>query len=147
MDNYFRLDLTEVMRNIDMADVLTIYFPYIGKTLVLDLRFNVDQGPMIKLMPMVSSSEERFRSLRKLRPKFGKPTEMAAIPWPKYIRSLETLGLCDKILGRLAFTGYESAVHDFRVAFTELLRLERKEQVGAITGVGYQTIWESANKA
>ncbi len=93
MDSDFSVNIREIMRNIDSADVLTIYFPIIRRTLLVDTRADSAEGPLVRVVPMVNSVEERFRSLKKLRPQFPRPESITLVPWPKYVRSMESLGI------------------------------------------------------
>lgn len=142
MDSDFSVNIREILRNIDSAEVLTIYFPIIRMTLLIDTRCDSAEGPLVRIVPMVNSVEERFRSLKKLRPQFPRPESITLVPWPKYIRSLESLGIWEKIVGRLARMGYPRAVEDCQRALRELLEYERIEHRAAVRGEGYQALWE-----
>ena len=100
MDFDFRLDLTEVMRAVETTEVVALYFPLVRKTLLIDARSTAVDGPLIKIVPMVATPEERLRALRKLRPRFPRPDSITIIPWPKYVASLERLGIWERIVGR-----------------------------------------------
>jgi hypothetical protein len=130
-----------VNKNIDFVDVIALYFPILRKTLLMDLRANDVDGPMIRVVPMANTPEERFQSLLKMRPRFGRPESITIIPWPKYVRSLVDLGIWDHIVRRYADTGSAQSVRDCDRCFAELLKLERDELRRAITGENYETIW------
>lgn len=142
MDSDFSVNIREIMRNIESAEVLSVYFPIIRRTVLIDTRCDAVEGPLVKVVPMVNSVEERFRSLKKLRPQFARPESITLVPWPKYVRSLESLGVWGKIVGRLVRMGYPRAVEDCHRAFEELLECERREHLTAIKGEGYQALWE-----
>jgi hypothetical protein len=40
MDGDFRIDIDEIIRNIDSAEVISIYFPILRKAILIDTRFN-----------------------------------------------------------------------------------------------------------
>jgi hypothetical protein len=142
MDNdYFRVDMAEVLKSVERADVLTIYFPILRKTLLVDGRSNENDGPMVKLVPMVATPDERVRELKRMRPRFPRPDSITFIPWPKYVDSLERLGVLDKLLGR--FEGSDAVVKECETAFHELQTLERQELRNAITGDNYETLWDA----
>ena len=126
MEYYFNLNINEVMNNITSAEVITLYFPYLSKTMILDLRHSEDDMPLVRLVPMVDNMEERFRSLKKLRPRFPKPEAITVIPWPKYVRNLQSLGVYEKIVERLMQLGYPSVVNDFCGAYDELVKMDAK---------------------
>lgn len=143
MDTDFRMDVDEINRNIDAAEVMGIYFPLIRKTLLVDTRSDAVDGPMIRVVPMANNMEERFRSLRRLRPRLPRPESITVIPWPKYVTGLKRLGIWDRMVQRLVSTGDMDAVRACEGAFDELAGLERQEIINAVKGERYTTIWES----
>ena len=128
-------------KNLDVADVVALYFPLLRKTLLMDLRTNDVDGPMIKVVPMANTPEERFQSLHKMRPRFGRPDSITIVPWPKYVQSLADVGIWDHIVRRYADLGSPKSVRECDRAFAELAKLEREELRRAITGENYETIW------
>jgi hypothetical protein len=141
MDSDFRIDLGEVRENIDSADVLAIYFPILRKTLLIDARSNDIDKPMIKVVPMASTPEERFRSLKQMRPRFSRPDSITIIPWPKYVASLARLGIWDHIIRRFADLGDPELVRNCKACLKELLTLERDEIHHAVSGETYEALW------
>ena len=106
MDNDYAINIDEIMRTIDQADVLRIRFLLLDKRLLIDNRFNEFEGPLIKIVPLAGSSEESFRNLKRLRPRFPLPDRMTAIWWPKYIETLRTSGVWGCVMQRIAESGY-----------------------------------------
>ena len=143
MNGDFSLDMDEISRNIHRAEIVCLYFPLLRKTLVVDLRTDVEDPPIVRLMPMANSTEERVRSLRKLRPRFPQPEKVAILPWPKYVDSLVRLGIWDMLVERCASTGDRSSVKSCSAALDELRSLEQAELASVITGEHYHTIWEA----
>ncbi len=141
LDSDYRIDVSEVNRNIDVADVIALYFPLLRKTLLMDMRMNDVDGPMIRVVPMANTPEERFQSLLKMRPRFGRPDSITIIPWPKYVTTLMDLGIWDHIVRRYADTGYPEVVRACETCYAELAKLESEEVVRAIRGENYETIW------
>lgn len=141
MDSDYRIDVSEVNKNIDVADVIALYFPLLRKTLLMDMRTNDVDGPMIKVVPMANTPEERFQSLLKMRPRFGRPDSITIIPWPKYVQSIAEMGIWDRIVRRYAELGSPQSVRDCDRCFAELAKLEGEEIRRAITGENYETIW------
>ena len=72
MDDY-GLDIDEVLRVIDSANVLVVRFAILDKRLLVDLRTNEQEGPLVAMVPKASSVEDRFRKLKQLRPRFPLP--------------------------------------------------------------------------
>jgi hypothetical protein len=142
MDNDYAINLDEIMRTIEQADVLRIRFLLLDKRLLIDNRFNEFEGPLVKIVPRAGSSEESFRNLKRLRPRFPLPDRMTAIWWPKYINTLRTSGVWDCVVRRIAESGYKDSIDQCETVLEELLELERTEVRNAIAGKGYQTIWQ-----
>lgn len=128
-------------RNVDVAEVIALYFPMLRKTLLMDVRTNDVDGPMIRVVPMAKTPEERFQSLLKMRPRFGKPDSITIIPWPKFVHSLAELGIWDHIVRRYAELGSPSMVRECEKCFATLKKFEDDEVRNAITGENYETIW------
>ena len=141
LDTDYRIDVSEVNRNIDSAEVIALYFPLLRRTLLMDLRTNDVDGAMIRVVPMANTPEERFQSLVKMRPRFRKPDTIVIIPWPKYVPSIADLGIWDHIVRRYAETGSPEVVRECERCYAELVKLEREEIHRAITGENYETMW------
>ncbi|HXF52125.1 MAG TPA: hypothetical protein VNM43_10625 [Dehalococcoidia bacterium] len=140
MDTDFRIDIAEVNRNIDSAEIIALYFPLLRKTLLMDTRTNDLDGPMIRVVPMASSPEERFKSLMRMRPRFPRPESIVLIPWPKYVRSLVELEVWDHVVRRFAEFGNPAIVRKAEACLRDLYRTEREEILRAIRGERYQTL-------
>ena len=141
MDGDFRIDLDEVLKNIDSAEVISIYFPLLRKTILIDTRFTEEDPPMIRIVPMATTPEERHRVLRRLRPHFPKPKAITVVPWPKYVESLVHLGVWRKVLERFVYSGHKEAVQACNQVLEEMYELEIEELSAVITGENYHTMW------
>ncbi len=142
MDSDFRVDIGEVQHMIDMGEIIALYFPLLRKTLLMDTRSSAVDGPMITVVAMASSPEERFRELMRLRPRFSKPESVSIIPWPKYVGSLVRLGVWDHIVRRFLEIGPREIVSRCETCIGELYEAERQELRRAITGENYETLWD-----
>ena len=140
-DDDLEYDLDEVKRNIDSAEVMSVFFPTLRRSVVIDARTNEHDGPMVRIMPMVASPQERLRSLRRLRPRFPRVHNLALVPWPRYVESLVTLGVWERIVKRLEGVGLEEAVSVCDEVLVELRRLEKSELAAVVRGENYHTIW------
>ena len=141
LDADYRIDVSEVNRNLDVAEVVAMYFPMLRKTLLMDMRTNDIDGPMIRVVPMAKTPAERFQSLKKMRPRFGKPDTITIIPWPKFIETLVELGVWDHIVRRYAELGSPEMVRECEKCYIELMACWDAELRNAITGENYETIW------
>jgi hypothetical protein len=143
MENDFGLDLQEIMKVIDTAEVLVVRFAIVDKRLLVDARRNEEEGPLIKLVPRASSVEERFRHLKQIRPRFPLPERIMSFMWPRHVALLQTSGVWQRIVDRLAALGDASIADQCEATYQELLAEERAQVVAAIRGeAGYQSLWE-----
>jgi len=142
MNSDFGMDIGEILRNVDSAEVLAIYFPVLRKTLLVDTRYDDVEGPLVKVVPMAGSVEERIRNLRRMRPRFDRPHTITVMPWPKYVGSLDRLGILNRLVQRFHHSGHSLAAEACQKAYLELMATERQELLHAITGEGYNAIWQ-----
>jgi len=142
MDNDFFLDYDEIIRTVQTAEVLTFRFVIVNQRLLVDNRFSEIDPPLVKVVPRAQSVEQRFRSLKELRPRFRLPQKISAIWWPKGVDSLVERGIWDAIVRRIVDGGFTGAARQCEEVLGELRTLERQELLNAIRGEGYQAIWE-----
>ena len=142
MDNDFFLNYDEIIRTIGAAEVVTLRFVIVNQRLLIDNRFSDVDPPLIKLVPRAKSVEERFRSLKALRPRFRLPQKISAIWWPKCVEGLVEHHVWSAIAERIADGGLSEAAHECERVLGELRALERQELQNAIRGEGYQALWE-----
>jgi hypothetical protein len=142
MDDY-GLDREEIMRVIDTAEVLVIRFAILDKRLLIDARTSQEEGPLISVVSKAGSVEERFRSLKKLRPRFTLPDKIMSFMWPRHVETFRNSGLWDHIVQRLVSLGGEEMATYCENSYKELEQQERVEVVAAIRGgESYQSLWE-----
>lgn len=142
MDQEFRIDLSEVRRSVERAEVVTVHFIYFRETLVLDARTTASDGPMVRVRPAVNAVDDRIRDIRSLRPQFGRPESITYIPWPKFVLSLTESGVWDVLVDRIVSVSSGAAEHEMTKALRRLRRDEWHEFQRAIGGKGYKTLWE-----
>lgn len=143
MNGEFPVNADEVKGYIDRADIFALYFPFLGKTLVVDTRTTLDEGPFIRLLPTTRSVEERLWKLHKMRSRLPRPRGLVAIPWPRYASSLHELGVWDRIVARLTSLGFPGVESECERVLSQLLQVEAREMRKAISGEGYNSLWES----
>jgi len=142
MDNDYELNIDEILRTVETAEVVTFRFVVIGQRLLIDSRSTAVDGPLLKLVSAVKSPEERFRSLKQLRPRFRLPEKICAVWWPKHIQSLVTSGVWQSVAKRIIDSGHPGAAQQCEEVLRELLLQEEAEVRSAIVGKGYQALWE-----
>jgi hypothetical protein len=142
MDNIFDTYHERIIEAIREGDVVCIFFPRLGKTLILDLRQSIETPPAIMVDNMVSNARERLESLQRMRPEFPMPDEVRLAPWVGFIRSLRETGVYDAMIERCEQTGNREVVQECRDAFVELERTERRLVQAIIRGDTTRTIWQ-----
>jgi hypothetical protein len=144
LDDEYRIDIDELVRQVESAEVLCIYFPMLRRTLILDSRSGDLDAPMVVLAPMVANAEERLKALHEMRPRLGQPEALVMAPWPRRIESLESAGVLEKIVRHFKGIGAPEAASRAVQAYSTLLAAERDEVRAAIVGENYQTYWSRA---
>ncbi len=140
----YGIDLDEVRRVIDAAEVLVIRFSITNKRLLVDARASKDEGPMIKVVPQARSAEERFRSVKMLRPRFRVPQRILTFHWPRHASSMSESGVWDHLARKLVAIGRSDTAAQCDAAFAEIVEEERLVELGAIRGTdSFQTLWEA----
>ncbi len=138
----YGIDLDEVRRVVDGAEVLVIRFSVTDRRLLIDTRSNEHAGPVIKVVPPAKSAEERFRAIKMLRPRFRVPERVVTFHWPRHARALGESGVWDQIVRRIAGCGSGDAAAQCEEAYHQLLDEERRVEVNAVRGAeGFQTVW------
>jgi hypothetical protein len=143
MTEEFGVDLEQVFKVIETADVLIIRFHLIDKRLLVDFRVSQKAGPMIKVVPRAESVEDRVRSIKRMRPDFPMPDRIMHFQWPRSMPVLLAAGVWQRLVDRISALGTDETTDACGRAMEELSALERKEVMGAIRGADhYQTLWE-----
>lgn len=135
IDDGAELDLDAVRQNIAEAEVITLYFPLLGRTLLVDARCTPDTRTFVRVVPMARDTGERLRSLKRLRPTLPRPESITMIPWHRRVGSVVSTGVWDGLLSRLDDHPAAEACLD------HLRTLERAERLDAIMGRRYESIW------
>ena len=137
------MNLDEVKGVIDTAEVLVIRFAILEKRLLMDARHNEKEAPLLQLVSKASSVEERFRSLKQLRPDFTLPDKIMSFTWPRHVETFRVAGLWQRILDRLAASGHGGLEEQAEAVFQELVREETTEILTALRGGdNYQSLWQ-----
>lgn len=143
----YGIDLDEVRRVIDAADVLVVRFSLTDRRLLVDARTSKDQGPMIKVVARAGSAEERFRSLKAMRPRFRVPERILTFAWPRHVRAMSESGVWDHLARRVVATGGSGTAAECDEAYRRLIEEERLVEVAAIMGgEGFQSMWQAGER-
>ena len=141
MDFGYGTGVDGVFKFIDNAEVIAVFFPKFGQSVVIDVRAKEGEPPLVRVMPMARSISDRLRTIKRMRPALPRPQDILAIPWVGYVGALKSSGLWGKVVARIEATGYPEAVEASDRAFDELIRFERRELAQLIMGEQYETLW------
>jgi hypothetical protein len=145
MDNDFSVDLEDIAATLRSSEVVALRFVVVGQRLILDFRTTELDGPMVKVVAPVKSVEERYKSFKKLRPRFGAPEKIVAVWWPRFASSLVSTGVWKVIMERVSESGHADAVRAAEQALEQLLVLEQAQQRNAVRGSGFRTLWNASH--
>ncbi len=141
-ENGTAIDLGDVARVIDAAEVVVIGFLFCTERLLLDLRPDGLTGPLIQLVEPVDSASERTAWLNARRPGLGAPAQILFFLWPHslgFLRESEALArVCERVRREqdIDVTG------DLESALAGVRAREAAHAAAAITGAeGFETLW------
>jgi len=142
VDNDYNIDMGEIAQTIQAHDVVVLRFVTVGQRLLLDFRCSDIDGPAVRLVDPVKSVQERYASLRKIRPRFRDPDKIVMVYWPRFTRSLAETPAWREVNARLVESGHPESVREAEAALAELVRAEEEHQRAAIVGgEGFKTLW------
>lgn len=143
MNDDYGVDLDEVYKVIEAADVLVVRFQIILQRLLVDFRTKPGIGPFAAVVPRAESVEDRFRAIKRLRPEFGFPEKVMSFAWPRSVPVLVSSGVWERIANRLVSLGGSEGEAVARAVLRDLQSEEKSEVASAIRGADtYQTLWE-----
>lgn len=139
MDDDLGVDLSEVLSVINTAEVFVVMFQIFERRLLVDTRHTDADPPLVRVVDRVRSSDERFRELMRLRPRFPAPERIVAFSWPRSVRTLVESGVWQAIQDRLGSLGVAEST--LLAVLHELQWEERNEEIKAVKGVEpYRTL-------
>jgi hypothetical protein len=144
MDNAFDSFHDRIVAAIRTGDVICLFFPRLGKTLILDLRRTDTVPAALFVENMVSSPEERLRSLERLRPDLPLPEEVRLAPWFGFARSLPETEVYTALVERCEEAGGAELAARCHAAVEALTRLELRFIRAIVKGEMSRTIWQRA---
>ena len=143
-ENGMLVDLEELRKVVDHADVFTIGFRMFPQRLIVDTRTTENAGPMVRVVEPVASVEERFFWLGTERPTFGAPERFTFFLWPHSVRYFDESGLGEMIRNRVYSLGFEQVGAEIAQSMHALIQLEQQATFDAIHGRNHHTLWERA---
>jgi hypothetical protein len=142
-ENGLSLTLDEVYKAVDISDVLLIAFPHLTGRLLFDVRTRPGDKPVIRSVPPVRGPDERFAYLRNLRPGYADPERYVFIQWPLGVESLVTNDVWRHIEDHCVAAGGDQSGEECASLLRKLYELDHHEDVEAIRGKSYKTVWSS----
>lgn len=133
----YRAQIVEAIRH---AEVVSLFFPRIGKSLIIDMRPAAD-GPAVLLDDMATSPAARLKSFERLRPHLPSPERLTVAAWHGDVRGLETTGVLTALIERCQREGGHDVAERAQALYRCLLWLEDGSFRNLIRGIGMQTIW------
>ena len=147
MSDEFGVDLEEVFKVIDSAEVLVVRFHLVEKRLLVDFRTKAGVRPLILTVARAESVEDRFKSIKKLRPEFPYPEKVMSFHWPRSMGVILGSGVWQHLVDRISALGDDDTTEHCGRVMEELMDLERYEVAGAIRGADhYQTLCEKPRR-
>ena len=140
-ENGMMVDLEELRKVVENADVFAIGFRTFPQRLIIDARSMDNEGTMVRVVEPVATVEERFFWLGKERPSFGVPERFTFFVWPHSLRYFEESGLGQIIRERV----HSEAGNQVIESMHRLFALEHQSTIDAVTGKNYHTIWQREN--
>ena len=80
MDFGYGTGVDGVFKFIDNAEVMAVFFPKFGQSVVIDVRAKEGEPPLVRVMPMARSISDRLRTIKRMRPALPRPQDILAIP-------------------------------------------------------------------
>jgi hypothetical protein len=131
-----------VLEAVRHAEVVSLFFPQLGKALILDMRRCDADGPALLLDDMAASPRERLASFRRLRPGLPIPERLTLAAWGGHVRGLDDGGILGAILERCRLEGGDELVERARALYAGILALEAGARRDLVRGVGTRTLWQ-----
>jgi hypothetical protein len=125
------VELSEVLSVVNNAEVFVVMFQLFERRLLVDARTG-SEGPLIRVVDRVRNSDERFRELQRMRPRFLAPERIVAFQWPRSVRTMVESGVWTAIQTRLM--SLSAAETTCQAVLADLQQEERREELKAVRG-------------
>ncbi len=135
----YRDQVVEAVRH---AEVMSLFFPRLGKSLIVDMRRAPGIEPALLLDDMAETPAARLGSFERLRPGLPAPDHLTVAAWHGYVPGLNDAGILDALLDRCRLEGGEGLVDRARDAYRRLLAFEATARRDLARGVGMRIIWQ-----
>jgi len=140
-ENGVLVDVAEVAKIVDSADVFLVGFSNLSERLLVDTRTDERTRPLVRVVPALGSFQERIFWLGQHRPTLGVPQAFSFINWPHSPAFLSESGVWDRIRRRLDTSGELESAATCDRAIEKLAVLERRSMIDAVRGDRHVTLW------
>ena len=140
-ENGVLVEIDEVTKLIDTADVFAVGFSAFDERLLVDVRSNDTETPLVQVVQPKNSAQERVRWLNRRRPSLGTPQTLSFVSWPHSPAFLVESGVWERIRSRVGSDADRDVETQCRLALQRLESLDRKAIVDLIIGEKAITLW------
>jgi hypothetical protein len=127
---------------ISSAEVVCVFFVRAGHSLILDLRTDDGEQPVVLIDEIQATPRDRLLSFSRLRPNLPLPDEITLAPWTGRVSEFRESGVLEAMIERCIRIGGERFGDIARMRFSELVTLERDIMRSMVRGIGMETIWQ-----
>ena len=141
-DSGAQVDFESLNELLARADVLVVGFVGLVERLLIDVRANETEGPMVTQVGPVATVQERYIWLGQNRGAFGAPQAFSFFVWPAGVASLIQRQALAPLRDRLAAVSTDAG-WEFDRELRAFLPLERAAVREAILGEGqWRALWQ-----
>jgi len=134
----YREQVADAVRH---AEVVSLFFPRLAKSLIVDMRAGAD-GPAVLLDDMAETPAARLASFRRLRPDLPVPERLTLAAWHGNVRGLEDAGILSALVERCRLEGGADLVGQAAALYRRLVALEAGHRRDLVNGAGMRTLWQ-----
>ena len=141
-------DIEDARRAIEGAEVVVVGFSRFEERLLLDFRYDAATPPAVKVVPAVSSVEERLWFLQQERPQFAAPVSERFVffTWPKTVAEFRESSVWRAIEERIRATGHGQVLSEAHDAWGQLATREKHQAFSAVKGEHFKTLWREEKR-
>ncbi len=140
-ENGVLVDLGEVGKLVDVADVFVIGFAHFAERLLVDTRYNEYETPLVQVVPPTSSPRKRLAQLGRRRPSLGRPESFTFVPWPHSPAFMVESGVWDMIQRRVVADVDTALAVQCDLAIKRLEELDQAASIALLKGENCMTLW------
>jgi hypothetical protein len=140
-ENGVLVDVDEISKLVNSADVFTVGFATFPERLIVDTRSNDRETPMVQVVEPARSARDRMVWLSRRRPSLGAPQSFSFFAWPHSPNFMVQSGIWDRVRRRVnADSEFEVGVQ-CDLAMKQLLNLDRQATLALLKGEHCLTLW------